>query len=97
MSKVSFHSCVCLIDVPNFQKSLAKETKQETADFPENELLLRQLVFADKILLNKADLASEAQLSQVKLAIQKTNQTATTHVTSYSNVSLELLIEKPEQ
>jgi len=26
------------------------------SDFPENELLLRQLIFADRILINKTDL-----------------------------------------
>ena len=29
------------------------------SDFPENELLLRQLVFADRIVINKIDLLPE--------------------------------------
>jgi len=42
MSRVSFHSCICLIDCFNFAKSLTKDTKEnDDADFPENELLVR--------------------------------------------------------
>jgi G3E family GTPase len=65
MSKVSFHSCICLIDASNFWKSLQVEDKKENADFPENELLVRQLIFADKILLNKCDIATSEQISDV--------------------------------
>lgn len=65
MSKVSFHSCICLIDCSNFWKSLQVEDKKDTADFPENELLVRQLIFADKILLNKCDISSPEQIADV--------------------------------
>lgn len=41
MSKVQFHSCICLIDTSNFWKSLNNNNKAHTAEFPENELLVR--------------------------------------------------------
>lgn len=62
MSKVSLHSCICMIDASNFWKSLQVEDKKDKADFPENELLVRQLIFADKILLNKCDIATNEQI-----------------------------------
>ena len=49
------------------------------SDFPENELLLRQLIFADRILINKIDklpVESEAKqqaLDKVLKAIAKVN------------------------
>ena len=65
MSKVSFHSCICLVDCSNFLQKLSEAETKEKADFPENELLVRQLVYADKLLLNKCDLASAEQIGQV--------------------------------
>ena len=58
MSKVQFHSCICLIDTSNYSKAINSSSITSMAEFPENELLVRQLVFADKILLNKTDIAS---------------------------------------
>jgi G3E family GTPase len=63
MSKVSFHSCICLIDSSNFLQKLSVAETKEKADYPENELLVRQLVYADKLLLNKCDLASAEQIT----------------------------------
>ena len=37
------------------------EVSTADSDFPENELLLRQLVFADRIVINKVDLLKEGQ------------------------------------
>ena len=60
---------MCLIDAKGFQaklESTARRDSEQTtmvgdvstadSDFPENELLLRQLIFADRILINKVDL-----------------------------------------
>ena len=63
MNKVSFHSCICLIDSSNFLQKLSVAETKEKADYPENELLVRQLVYADKLLLNKCDLASAEQIT----------------------------------
>ena len=63
MSKVSFHSCICMIDSSNFLQKLSVAETKEKADYPENELLVRQLVYADKLLLNKCYLASAEQIT----------------------------------
>jgi G3E family GTPase len=69
-SLVRLHQTVALIDAKNFPSKfksdrLAKEEeKSETSllseepevSFTERELLMRQLIYADKILLNKVDL-----------------------------------------
>lgn len=49
------------------------------SDFPENELLLRQLVFADRILINKTDLLPaegterDEVIGTIKQAISRVN------------------------
>ena len=57
------HQTVALVDSVNFRKAadsiLIPDDDDNTNKFPENELLLRQLVHADKILLNKVDLLKE--------------------------------------
>ena len=52
------------------------------SDFPENELLLRQLIFADRILINKVDLLPaegperQAALDKIMQAIERVNTQA---------------------
>jgi G3E family GTPase len=83
---------VSLIDAKEFAKKLeSTATKDPEAvdmlgkvstadsDFPENELLLRQLVFADRVIINKTDLlppSGEERDSAIKFirdAIERVN------------------------
>lgn len=96
MSKVQFHSCICLIDSTNFVENLVS-TEQTDTNLPIGDLLLRQLIFADKILLNKCDKATPEQVTLVLEAIQKTNTQALTLQTQFSKIQLEVLTAKSEQ
>jgi G3E family GTPase len=75
-SKVQLHSCIALVDSLTFTKKLQNsETKSmkdssfvgdqsatnQVSEHPENELLMRQLVYADKVLVNKVDLLGEGK------------------------------------
>lgn len=70
--------------------------------FPENELLLRQLVHADKILLNKVDLMEQAckkdgkdiekEFEHIRACIAHVNKHAFLKETSYAKADLEFLI-----
>jgi G3E family GTPase len=65
--------------------------------FPENELLVRQLIYADRILINKIDLVPEPERSLMiefmRECIEKVNPNAVINQTTYSKVDLNALIE----
>lgn len=94
MSKVNFHSCVSLIDCVNFSKKLKSTSKIDDQPFPENELLLRQLVFADKILLNKTDISEK--VDDILDCICEVNNQAEVIQTQFAYISLEQLFKKVE-
>lgn len=64
-----------------------------------NELLLRQLVHADKVLINKVDLLKEAEketkINSLHDCIQHVNKHALVKETTYAQADLDFLIEKP--
>ena len=107
-SKVKFHCCVALIDCKHFTEKLQSTEVGEikdvplsatTADmpqYPENELLVRQLIFADRILVNKIDLIPEAErpatVSFVRESVAKVNQNASVVETAFSKVDLDCFI-----
>lgn len=113
-SKVSLHSCVTLIDCKDFPTKLESimtakdcpdqdvatlgETANVKSDFPENELLLRQLVYADKVLVNKMDLLSQDKradaLNLVTECIRKVNLETDIKLTEYSQVPIDYLISE---
>ena len=53
-----------------------ESTESQSDTFSLRELTLRQLVFADKVMLNKCDVATQAQVSLVKDAIFQANSQA---------------------
>ena len=64
-----------------------------------NELLLRQLVHADKVLINKVDLLKEAdkesKINSIKDCVSHVNKHALMKETTYAHADLDFLIEKP--
>jgi len=64
-----------------------------------NELLLRQLVHADKVLINKVDLLKEAdkdtKINSIQNCVQHVNKHALIKETTYAKADLDFLIEKP--
>lgn len=70
----------------------------ETTAFSESELLKRQLVYADKVLLNKIDLLpGGTDLEHIKELVRKVNPTAAIRETLYAQTPLEFLIEKVDK
>ena len=73
---------------------MLEETANVDSEFPENELLLRQLVFADRILINKIDLVPEGKerddaVALIKEAIGRVNTSAQIILTEFSTVDLD--------
>lgn len=56
------------------------------------ETHFRQVVCSDVILINKVDLAPEAQVSKLEAIVHGINPLATTHRTSQSNIDLGLVM-----
>ena len=78
------------------QEDSGELTEKGEAQFPENELLLRQLIYADKILLNKVDLLGEKKeemLEEIEEVVRKVNPNAEITQSSYAAVGLEFLLE----
>ncbi len=94
MSKVQLHSCVCLVDCHNFMRQLNSVSQVTDQPFPENELLLRQMVYADKILLNKTDLSDDVE--SILACITHVNTSAKIIKTKFSQISIEALLEISE-
>lgn len=68
----------------------AKHCAEHLEDSHEAE---EQIAFADVILLNKTDLVSEDQLTEVKQKIQSLNKYAKIHETLQSNVSVDKVLD----
>ena len=94
MSKLQLHSFVCLVDCHNFMRQLNSVSQVNDQPFPENELLLRQMVYADKILLNKTDLSDDVEL--ILDCITHVNTSAKIVKTKFSQISMEALLEISE-
>ena len=74
------------------EKSLEKEEKK-TAGVHGGALEARlQLVFADRILLNKVDLTTDAELKQVKETVQKVNPMSEVFTCTHSKIDLASIL-----
>ena len=82
-----YRGAICLVDALYFPKYL--------------KLLLalrRQVEYSRAVILNKADLVTEEQLSQVEQSIRAINPSAALYRTTYANVSLrEILAGGPQE
>jgi G3E family GTPase len=82
-SLVTLHQTITLVDSKSFASKLTSSdivTRLESmkvegdSEFPESELLVRQLVYADKVILNKTDLVQDQEIIQdIKRVIAKVN------------------------
>lgn len=99
---MQLHQTVALIDSVNFLKNIdnleIQKDEDNTNDKPLNELLLRQLVHADKILINKCDRLEEetkaTSLSEIEKCIKHVNKRALQVQTEYAKVDLDFLFDK---
>ena len=110
-SRVQLHQTIAVVDTLNFRKhadsqEVPKDEDEQNAH-PENELLLRQLVHADKILLNKVDLLEQQcqkdqkplaeEIQHVKQCIAHVNKHALLKETTYAKADLQFLITKDKE
>jgi G3E family GTPase len=81
-SLVILHQTIALVDCKTFANKLNSDivsqleniSMEGDSEFPESELLIRQLVYADKIILNKTDLIKDReQIEDIKSIIEKLN------------------------
>eukprot|EP00347_Sterkiella_histriomuscorum_P011440 403372445 len=101
-SKIVLHQTIGVIDTVNFETKMQNhalvKNEDEPAQFSESDLLLRQLIYADKILLNKIDLIQEDKkdglLKSIREKVKVLNPQADLQESSYSQTGLEFLTEK---
>jgi len=65
-------TCVTLVDCHGFFEYLERSTNRK----PMSLLLMKQIEFANVVILNKTDLVSAAQLDQIRTRVQLLNPTA---------------------
>ncbi|KAH0301685.1 cobW-domain-containing protein, partial [Aureobasidium melanogenum] len=92
-STIYLDGIVTLVDAKNIIRCLSEPTPSETqmdgtehAHGPHLSTAHLQISHADVIVINKADLVSEAELEQVKARISSINALAKIHVTEHSKV-----------
>lgn len=108
-SLIELHQVVALVDAKSFAKKLESTailsqadsgelTDKEESKYPENELLLRQIVYADKVLLNKVDLlgGSTEVLEEIREVIARVNPSAEINESTFAAVGLDFLLQRPE-
>eukprot|EP00934_Nitzschia_sp_Nitz4_P001256 Nitzschia sp. Nitz4//scaffold204_size40132//14259//15434//NITZ4_007541-RA/size40132-processed-gene-0.11-mRNA-1//1//CDS//3329541470//1256//frame0 len=83
----SLDSVITVVDAKTILERLAEEKPEGV----ENEAV-EQVAFADKILLNKTDLATKAQLEDIETKLKALNPTATIVPTKHSQVDPKELL-----
>ena len=81
--KAELDAVVALVDARHFAETLAKAPEAED-----------QIAFADVVVLNKTDLAHEADLAATEATIRKLNPHAAIHRAERSNVDLGLVLDR---
>lgn len=104
-SLVTLHQTIALVDCKSFTSKLNCDDiasrlenmdMQGDSEFPESELLIRQLIYADKIILNKIDLVPNQELiDDIKRIIASVNPQAEVVTSEYSKVGIDFVISKP--
>ncbi|MRT92707.1 GTP-binding protein [Ancylomarina sp. 16SWW S1-10-2] len=79
-AKFELDSVICLIDAANAENDLKKE-----------DILNKQIVISDTLILNKIDLSSEEETKQLHSKIREINPTANIHQAVQSKLDVELL------
>ena len=83
-SNVYLDGLITVVDAKNFNSYITEVDTKDT--------IIRQLTYADRILLNKIDLVSEEDCKIVYNNITSYNPTALVYNTNYSNIDLSLLL-----
>ncbi|CAI2374125.1 unnamed protein product [Moneuplotes crassus] len=89
MSNLELNYTMGVIDAKNFAKNIEDS---ETC-----EALKKQLIHADKILINKVDLATTEEIENIISRINSFNPLVELKQTEYANADLDYLIETPEK
>ena len=89
MSNIELNFTMGIVDAKNFWQFLQAEDTSEA--------LKKQLVFADKILINKIDLVEYDKILSIEEEIRTFNPLAEIKHTEYANADLEYLITAPKQ
>lgn len=89
MSNLELNYTMGMIDAKNFMKNLE--------DPETSQALKKQLVHADKILINKVDLVDDKVIQQIEEEIKSFNPLVELRHTEYANADLEYLIEQPKK
>jgi len=89
MSNIELNYTMGIIDAKNFTKFY------ESIDT--SEALKKQLVHADKILINKVDLVDIENLEKIESEVKSFNPLVEIRHTEYANADLEYLIEPPSK
>ena len=89
MSNIELNFTMGIVDAKNFWHFFEAEDTSEA--------LKKQLVFADKILINKIDLIELDKIQSIEDEIKSFNPLVEIKHTEYANAELEYLITPPKQ
>jgi G3E family GTPase len=84
-SSITLDGVVCVVDSANLDRNLADEDVSDD--------LVLQISYADRILLNKADLVTDERMTEVESMVREMNGLAELRRTSYSHVSTDWILD----
>lgn len=89
LSNIEYHYTMGVIDAKNFEENI---NNSEVSD-----ALNKQLVHADKILINKIDLVDNTKIEEIESTILGFNPVVELKHTEYANADLDYLMEAPKR